>query len=47
MTDQLHRGTDPEDGIHGEDAQEIHVNFTMVAELEFPRQLTGLRRLQL
>ena len=35
MTDQLHRGTDPEDGIHGEDAQEIHVNFIMVAELEF------------
>ena len=34
-TDALHRGTDPEDGIHGEDAQEIHVNFIMVAELEF------------
>ena len=30
-----------------EDAQEIHVNFIMVAELEFLEQLTGLRRLQL
>ena len=43
----LHRGADPEDEIHREDAKEIHVNFIMVAELEFPRQLTGLRRLQL
>ena len=31
----LHKGTDPEDEIHWEDAQEIHVNFIMVAELEF------------
>ena len=31
----LHRGTDHGDEIHGEDAQEIHVNFIMVAELEF------------
>ena len=47
MTDTPHRGTDPEDEFHGEDAQEIHVNFIMVAELEFPEQLIGLRRLHL
>ena len=32
MTDTPHRGTDPEDDLHGEDAQEIHVNLIMVAE---------------
>ena len=31
----LQKGTDPEDESHGEIAQEIHVNFIMVAEQLF------------
>ena len=43
----LHRGTDPEGEIYVDDAQEIHVNFIMVAELEFLEQSIGLRKFQL